>query len=149
ARDVTDEASLAEVTSELSDLAGAALEAGLAIARTEHPESADVRLAVIGMGKCGARELNYISDVDVIFVAEPREGVDETKALQAATRLAQGMMRACSLSTPEGALWEVDAARRPEGKAGTLVRTLASHLTYYRRWAKTCPSRPPHGAAAV
>lgn len=141
ARDVTGELSLSEVTAELSDLAGAALEAGLAIARSEHPESDSVRLAVIGMGKCGARELNYISDVDVIFVAEPREGadgiVDENKAIQLATRLAQGMMRACSTSTPEGSLWEVDAALRPEGKAGPLVRTLASHQAYYRRWAKT------------
>ncbi|MDH2424621.1 bifunctional [glutamine synthetase] adenylyltransferase/[glutamine synthetase]-adenylyl-L-tyrosine phosphorylase [Sphaerisporangium sp. TRM90804] len=137
ARDVTGQSTFGEVTSELSDLASAALEAGLAIARADHPEGADVRLAVIGMGKCGARELNYISDVDVVFVAEPRQGVDETKALQAGMRLAQGMMRACSASTPEGSLWEVDAALRPEGKAGPLVRTLASHLTYYRRWAKT------------
>ncbi|MFF5204832.1 bifunctional [glutamine synthetase] adenylyltransferase/[glutamine synthetase]-adenylyl-L-tyrosine phosphorylase [Streptosporangium sp. NPDC000396] len=141
ARDVTGAASLAEVTAELSDLAGAALEAGLAIARAAHPESDSVRLAVIGMGKCGARELNYISDVDVIFVAEPREGaggsVDEHAAIQIATRLAQGMMRACSASTPEGSLWEVDAGLRPEGKAGPLVRTLASHQAYYRRWAKT------------
>ncbi|WP_184757846.1 bifunctional [glutamine synthetase] adenylyltransferase/[glutamine synthetase]-adenylyl-L-tyrosine phosphorylase [Streptosporangium album] len=141
ARDITGAASPTEVTAELSELAGAALEAGLAIARAEHPESGSVRLAVIGMGKCGARELNYISDVDVVFVAEPREDaagtVDETKALQLATRLAQGMMRACSASTPEGSLWEVDAALRPEGKAGPLVRTLASHQAYYRRWAKT------------
>ncbi len=137
ARDVTGEVTLAEATAELSDLAAAALEAGLAIARAEHGQAEDVRLAVIGMGKCGGRELNYISDVDVIFVAEPRDGVDEGKLLAIATRLAQGMMRACSASTPEGALWEVDAALRPEGKAGPLVRTLASHLTYYRRWAKT------------
>ncbi|MFB9893677.1 bifunctional [glutamine synthetase] adenylyltransferase/[glutamine synthetase]-adenylyl-L-tyrosine phosphorylase [Planobispora takensis] len=141
ARDVIGEASLAEVTAELSALAGAALEAGLAVARSEHPEAAGVRLAVIGMGKCGARELNYISDVDVIFVAEPGEdageGADETQAVRLATRLAQGMMRACSATTPEGALWEVDAALRPEGKAGPLVRTLASHQAYYRRWAKT------------
>lgn len=141
ARDVTGVASLSAVTAELSDLAAAALEAGLAIARSEYPEAGSVRLAVIGMGKCGARELNYISDVDVIFVAEPREAadgsLDEHEAIKLATRLAQGMMRACSTSTPEGALWEVDAALRPEGKAGPLVRTLASHLAYYRRWAKT------------
>ncbi|MCG5212158.1 bifunctional [glutamine synthetase] adenylyltransferase/[glutamine synthetase]-adenylyl-L-tyrosine phosphorylase [Streptosporangium sp. KLBMP 9127] len=136
AGDATRAMTLGEVTAELSDLAGAALEAGLAIARAAG-ESEGVRLAVIGMGKCGARELNYISDVDVIFVAEPEEGVDETKALRTATRLAQAMMRACTTSTPEGALWEVDAALRPEGKSGPLVRTLASHLAYYRRWAKT------------
>lgn len=136
ARDLTGQATLSEVTAELSDLAGAALEAALAIARAE-VDAEDVRLAVIGMGKAGARELNYISDVDVIFVAEPRDGADETKALRAATRLAQTMMRACSAATSEGALWEVDAGLRPEGRNGPLVRTLASHLAYYGRWAKT------------
>ncbi|MER7129320.1 bifunctional [glutamine synthetase] adenylyltransferase/[glutamine synthetase]-adenylyl-L-tyrosine phosphorylase [Streptosporangium saharense] len=137
ARDVLGQASLAEVTSELSDLAGAALEAALAVARAEHPDPGAVRLAVIGMGKCGARELNYISDVDVVFVAEPREGTEESDAIRLATRLAQGMMQVCSAGTPEGALWEVDAALRPEGRSGPLVRTLASHRAYYRRWAKT------------
>ncbi|MEO3888998.1 bifunctional [glutamine synthetase] adenylyltransferase/[glutamine synthetase]-adenylyl-L-tyrosine phosphorylase [Nonomuraea sp. B5E05] len=136
ARDLTGQVTPAEVMAELSDLAGAALEAALAIARAE-VDAADVRLAVIGMGKCGARELNYISDVDVIFVAEPREGADEAKALRSATRLAQAMMRACTATTPEGSLWEVDAGLRPEGRSGPLVRTLASHLAYYRRWAKT------------
>ncbi|MEU8249484.1 bifunctional [glutamine synthetase] adenylyltransferase/[glutamine synthetase]-adenylyl-L-tyrosine phosphorylase [Nonomuraea sp. NPDC048916] len=136
ARDLTGQATLSEVTAELSDLAGAALEAALAIARAE-VDTDEVRLAVIGMGKAGARELNYISDVDVIFVAEPRDGADETKALRAATRLAQAMMRACTVATPEGSLWEVDAGLRPEGRSGPLVRTLASHLAYYRRWAKT------------
>ncbi|GLW21214.1 glutamate-ammonia-ligase adenylyltransferase [Microbispora amethystogenes] len=137
ARDVTGECTLAETAAALADLAAAALDAALAIARAEVADAGDVRLAVIGMGKCGARELNYISDVDVVFVAEPKEGVDETKALQIATRLAQGMMRACSASTREGALWEVDANLRPEGKMGPLVRSMESHLAYYRRWAKT------------
>ncbi|MFD0890621.1 bifunctional glutamine-synthetase adenylyltransferase/deadenyltransferase, partial [Streptosporangium algeriense] len=118
-------------------MAVAALEAALAVARAEHPDPGAVRLAVIGMGKCGARELNYISDVDVVFVAEPREGTEETEAVRLATRLAQGMMHVCSAGTPEGALWEVDAALRPEGRSGPLVRTLASHRAYYRRWAKT------------
>ncbi|MEV4394748.1 bifunctional [glutamine synthetase] adenylyltransferase/[glutamine synthetase]-adenylyl-L-tyrosine phosphorylase [Nonomuraea sp. NPDC049607] len=136
ARDLTGQATLAEVMAELSDLAAAALEAALAVARAEVDDS-EARLAVIGMGKCGARELNYISDVDVVFVAEPREGADETKALRSATRLAQAMMRACTAATQEGPLWEVDAGLRPEGRSGPLVRTLGSHLAYYRRWAKT------------
>ncbi|MEW9527835.1 bifunctional [glutamine synthetase] adenylyltransferase/[glutamine synthetase]-adenylyl-L-tyrosine phosphorylase [Microbispora sp. NPDC049125] len=135
--DVGGDASLAETAAALADLAAGALDAALAIARAETADAGGARLAVIGMGKCGGRELNYISDVDVIFVAEPREGVDETKALQTATRLAQGMMRACSASTSEGSLWEVDANLRPEGKMGPLVRTLDSHLAYYGRWAKT------------
>ncbi|WP_246006972.1 bifunctional [glutamine synthetase] adenylyltransferase/[glutamine synthetase]-adenylyl-L-tyrosine phosphorylase [Actinomadura pelletieri] len=142
-RDLVGAADVADVAAELADLAAAALEAGLAIARAEVPEHGSCRLAVIGMGKCGARELNYVSDVDVIFVAEPRDdgsggpGGSEEAALRAATRLAAAMMRACSATTAEGALWEVDAALRPEGKAGPLVRTLASHRAYYERWAKT------------
>jgi glutamate-ammonia-ligase adenylyltransferase len=89
------------------------------------------------MGKCGGRELNYVSDVDVIFVAEPLEGGDEEAALRTATRLASGVLRACGEATAEGSLWQVDAALRPEGKQGALVRTLASHIGYYERWAKT------------
>ena len=72
ARDVAASADLSTVTADLADLAGATLEAALAVARAEDPASAACcRLAVIGMGKCGARELNYVSDVDVVFVAEP------------------------------------------------------------------------------
>ncbi len=122
----------------LADLAGAALSAALVIAEEEHPEAAgQARLAVMAMGKCGGRELNYVSDVDVIFAAEPRDGVAEEEAMAAATQLASTLMRACSASTGEGTLWPVDPALRPEGKQGQLVRTVASHRQYYQRWAKT------------
>jgi glutamate-ammonia-ligase adenylyltransferase len=141
ARDLTGAASLDEVAAELADLAAAVLEAALAIARSQLPAgSAACRLAVIAMGKGGARELNYASDVDVIFVAEPAAGAEpgsETAALRTATQLAAGLIRACSQSTPEGALFPVDPNLRPEGRDGPLVRTLASHLAYYQRWAKT------------
>ncbi|MDN3353272.1 bifunctional [glutamine synthetase] adenylyltransferase/[glutamine synthetase]-adenylyl-L-tyrosine phosphorylase [Actinomadura sp. DC4] len=137
-RDLAHEIGVEDVAAELADLAAAALEAGLAIARTDLGEKAGLcRLAVIGMGKCGGRELNYVSDVDVVFVAEPMPGQDEDAALRAAAKLASGMMRACSETTSEGSLWEVDAALRPEGRSGPLVRTLASHQAYYERWAKT------------
>ena len=57
------------MAAELADIAGAVLEAALAIARAElPPQAAPPPFAVIAMGKCGARELNYASDVDVIFV---------------------------------------------------------------------------------
>ena len=124
----------------LADLAAAALEAALVIARDEVGQGADAcRFAVIGMGKCGGGELNYVSDVDVIFVAEPASGevADERVALTVATQLATVLIRVCSASTAEGTLWPVDAALRPEGKHGPLVRTVASHLQYYERWAKT------------
>lgn len=137
-RDLSGFAPMQAVATWLSDLADATLEAALAIARADVGESAfTCRLAIIGMGKCGGRELNYISDVDVIFVAEAEEGIDETDALRAATHLAASLMRACSSVTTEGSIWEVDAALRPEGKQGALVRTLRSHVGYYERWAST------------
>lgn len=138
AHDIADEATVDTVGAELADLAAATLEAALAVARAElPPDAAPCRLAIIGMGKCGGYELNYVSDVDVIFVAESVEGAEEGPALRSATQLAAGLMRACSSATREGTIWPVDAALRPEGKAGPLVRTLASHLAYYERWAKT------------
>lgn len=137
-RDLVHGARVDDIAEELADLADAALEAGLAIARAELPDDAPpCRLAIIAMGKCGGRELNYVSDVDVIFVAEAPEGEDEEAALRTGQRLAAGVLRACGEPTAEGALWQVDAALRPEGKQGALVRTLASHVGYYERWAKT------------
>lgn len=126
------------VSRALADLAIAALRGALAVAAEQHPQAAQrCRLAVIGMGKCGGGELNYVSDVDVIFVAEPPPGTDEDEALAAATQLATTLMRACSANTGEGTLWPVDVGLRPEGKQGPLVRTVASHRQYYERWAKT------------
>jgi glutamate-ammonia-ligase adenylyltransferase len=122
----------------LADLAAAALETALAIARADQPDQGSAaRLAVLGMGKTGGRELNYISDVDVIYVVEPADGATEAEAVAVGTRLATALARACSGASGEPALWEVDAALRPEGKQGPLVRTLDSHVAYYRRWAKT------------
>ncbi|QNE77796.1 bifunctional [glutamine synthetase] adenylyltransferase/[glutamine synthetase]-adenylyl-L-tyrosine phosphorylase [Streptomyces finlayi] len=138
ARDVCGTIDVAETAAELADLATATLRAALAIARTATPADAALcRVAVIAMGKCGGHELNYVSDVDVIFVAEPADGVEESMAVPAATRLAAHMMRICSDTTGEGTIWPVDANLRPEGRNGPLVRTLSSHLAYYQRWAKT------------
>ena len=132
----------------LADIATAALEAGLVIARRElfftsefglftQEEVMATRLAVIGMGKGGAGELNYISDVDVIFVAESADPeLENTRMLEIATKLATRMMRAMDSTNQEPALWQVDANLRPEGKAGALVRTLDSHASYFSRWAE-------------
>lgn len=139
ARDLTDARPtdlLPRVCEQLADLAGAALEAALAVARAELAPPAPgaggaepCRLAVIGMGKCGARELNYVSDVDVIFITA--DGDDPALA----TRLAR---RTCALIAGPGSeppLWEVDTALRPDGKSGPLVRSLGSARSYYDRWA--------------
>ena len=148
AADLASELDLEAVTEALADLAGFVLRAGLAVARASlGADAVGCRLAIIAMGKAGGRELNYVSDVDVVFVAEPVEpvepveqaagrdaaaGADESAALASATRLAAETIRICGQ-----AAWEVDAALRPEGKSGALVRTLASHDAYYRRWAST------------
>jgi len=138
ARDLTGVATVDVVGEELADIAAAVLEAALAVARAELPPgAAPCRLAVVAMGKCGGRELNYASDVDVIFVAEPVKDEDETAALSTASRLAAGLIGVCARSTPEGSIFPVDPNLRPEGRAGPLVRTLTSHLAYYERWAKT------------
>ncbi|SFS19012.1 glutamate-ammonia-ligase adenylyltransferase [Agrococcus baldri] len=136
------------VSAALADLASAALEAGIAIARAVARERfgtvADrVQLAVIGMGKTGARELNYLSDVDVIWVhgvaagAEGDDELDESRVTQIATLLARETTAACEQYQAAPPLWEVDANLRPEGKDGALTRTLASHVAYYERWAKS------------
>ncbi|SFP32690.1 glutamate-ammonia-ligase adenylyltransferase [Geodermatophilus dictyosporus] len=133
-RDLGEGLSAEDVAAELADAAAAVLSGALAIAVAEQPgNAAPCRLAVIALGKTGGRELNYVSDVDVVFVAEPVDPTDpEAPALQSATRVAAALMRIC-----HEAAWEVDAALRPEGKAGALVRTLANHAAYYRQWAST------------
>ena len=136
-RDLTGDLDLREVTELLADLAGYLLQAALAVAAAELPaEAPPCRLAIVAMGKAGGRELNYLSDVDVVFVAEPgdRDGelIDADRSLATAATLAGETMRLC-----HSVAWEVDAGLRPEGKNGPLVRTLASHEAYYRRWAST------------
>ena len=145
ARDLTSEdplAELPEVAGELADLADATVEAALALARGEVPGWPNVRLAVIALGKTGGQELNYVSDVDVLYVAEP--ALDDAgepvcgsaEAITVATKLAGALARVCSAHTAAGTIWPIDAALRPEGKNGPLVRSLASHQAYYEKWAK-------------
>ncbi|WP_226337074.1 bifunctional [glutamine synthetase] adenylyltransferase/[glutamine synthetase]-adenylyl-L-tyrosine phosphorylase [Arthrobacter sp. UM1] len=137
------------VARDLADLASAAFSGALAIAREQARERYgdavdDVRLAFIGMGKCGARELNYISDVDVMYVVEAAsgsEGAAESEGRDSSWLTTIGSFLATRLghvlhSTGiEPGLWEVDANLRPEGKDGALVRTLDSYRTYYEKWA--------------
>lgn len=127
------------VAAALSSLADAALEAAIAVGRATllaggtapnvSEEALDgLRFAVVAMGKCGAEELNVVSDVDVMFIAEGDE--------RAATALAREVMRAIHHPSLELPLWQVDANLRPEGRQGPLVRTLSSMMNYYERWAK-------------
>ncbi len=130
------------VAAELADLADATVETALALARGETPGWETCRLGVLALGKAGARELNYVSDVDVVYVAEPALDaageplVSADRAVAVAARLAGALARICSANTAAGTIWQVDANLRPEGKNGPLVRTLASHRAYYATWAK-------------
>jgi glutamate-ammonia-ligase adenylyltransferase len=100
------------VATALSDLADATLEAALAMGRAKvGPNGLKTRLAVIGLGKCGAQELNYVSDVDVLYVAEPRLDADGTpmisseQAVSVATRMAAELTRVGSAYTAAGTIW--------------------------------------------
>jgi glutamate-ammonia-ligase adenylyltransferase len=156
ARDLAHAQGVDDTAAELSDLAAGTLDAALAVARTRvGDDHGSARLAVVAMGKCGGHELNYVSDVDVVFVFAPDDGVEEATATRVATRLASNLMQVCSDHTAEGTIWPVDAALRPEGTQGPLVRTVASHRGYYERWAKTwefqalLKARPVAGDAAL
>ena len=127
----------------MAELADAALDAALLVARAAvGPQADEVALAVIAMGKTGAYELNYISDVDVVYVVGQAqhsqtvgEPLSEEFLVDVGTRLATELAHVVSATAPEPPLWPLDTALRPEGKDGALVRTLDSHLAYYRRWA--------------
>src|SRR5690625_5049334 len=104
----------------LSDLATATLEAALAVSRAEaqtrHEHTDDVELTVVAMGKCGARELNYFSDVDVIFVHDLVEDsmLSPEAAADIAVDLAAGISTVITQPAREAGLWEVDTNLRPE-----------------------------------
>jgi glutamate-ammonia-ligase adenylyltransferase len=107
------------------------------------------------MGKLGGDELNYVSDIDVLFCHEPVAGAEPEAAARAAERVARGVLRGLSAVTPEGTCFEVDANLRPEGRNGPLSRTLGSFLAYWDRWAQPwelqalIKVRPAAGDAAL
>lgn len=124
---------LQQATEMLTQLADAALEAGLAVARRELDPEAKVNLVILAMGKTGARELNYISDVDVVYLLDDD---DSSENVGLATEMVSRLTAVLSAPSSEPPLWQVDAGLRPEGKAGALVRTVSSAIEYYKRWAE-------------
>jgi glutamate-ammonia-ligase adenylyltransferase len=136
-RDLAGRVPVDQVAAELATLADACLEAALVVATAESGyQEPPMRLAVLGMGKLGGGELNYVSDVDVLFCHEPLPGAEAEAAARAAERVARGIMRGLSAVTAEGTCFEVDANLRPEGRNGPLSRTLGSYLAYWDRWAQ-------------
>jgi glutamate-ammonia-ligase adenylyltransferase len=123
ARDLLGVADLPTVGRELAALAQVALRAALDLVRPTLP------FAVVAMGKLGGRELNYASDIDVLFV---HEGLTEE-----AERTARALLAVMTTATVDGIVFRTDANLRPEGRAGRLSRTLASYASYYAEWAQT------------
>jgi glutamate-ammonia-ligase adenylyltransferase len=121
----------------LTDIAVATLQAGLDVALRAHADETGgdvpVDLAIIGMGRLGGGEMGFGSDADVLFVHQPRDGADESKAAAAANAIATTLRRLLGEPAPDPA-FEIDADLRPEGKKGALVRSLDAFREYYERW---------------
>jgi glutamate-ammonia-ligase adenylyltransferase len=116
ARDLLGHDDLVATTLALSSAASAAVESALAIHGL-----GGAAVAVVGMGKLGAEELNFASDVDLVLVAEDPAAVD------GGLRRAIDALRGCV---------RVDLGLRPGGRDGALVRTVASYRAHWDRWAE-------------
>lgn len=120
-QDLVEDADVELVTAMLSRLADASV-AGAAAGLTVHRH-----FAVVALGKLGGSELNYSSDIDLVFV-RPDTATDQVGA----DRVARQLVRLLARQTPRGHLYRVDMRLRPEGGAGALTRTVTSCMQYYR-----------------
>jgi glutamate-ammonia-ligase adenylyltransferase len=175
ARDLSRLADLPEVTGDLSALASAAIEGAVRFARRQVAARFGAPLVeadggvrrecgfvVMGMGKLGAFELNFSSDVDLIFLYDTdrgtTEGGAEGKPLtlhQFFVRLSEQVARIVSEVTEDGFVFRVDLRLRPEGTRGDLANSLRSAEIYYESWGQTweraamIKARPVAGDVAV
>jgi len=161
ARDLNGLATLEEVTGELSGLAAASLqvayevcrrclerEYGLPLAESENgPREAE--MTVIGMGKLGGNELNFSSDIDIIYFYESARG--ETSGLENGAggrtgvvslhvffnKLGEMISKALSQVTGDGFVFRVDVGLRPEGKSGDMAISVRSAEIYYESWGQS------------
>jgi len=163
ARDLARLATTVEIIAEISRVADVCLDTVLQVcwrrltARLGTPYHLDAAqrwratsFCVLGLGKLGGQELNYSSDVDVMFVYEaegavfrqpPRSAAASTSGAlsnhQFFKRLAEALIAEVSRATPEGALFRIDLRLRPEGNDGPLARSLESCENYYAQWGQT------------
>ena len=145
-RDLLKVADVETTTLELSNLAEAALQHGYEIGRDQimkpkfgtplnEEGTAPCRFAIIGMGKLGGYELNFSSDIDLIFVysddARTDMGNDNSEYF---SRFCEFIIKAMSEITPEGYVFRVDIRLRPESSAGVIIRSMESYESYYEGW---------------
>jgi len=156
-----------EVCAELTAIAEATLQVAFDVVerrmRERHgvPRDADgapARMAVLGLGKLGGRELGYAADLDVVFVYEgdgDSDGPRPLSAVEYMTRLAQRLVSALHARTPRGRLYELDARLRPSGSKGLLVSSFAGWTRYHdgeaRQWERQAliKLRPVAGDATL
>lgn len=177
ARDLGRLSNVSEITQELSDVADVCLDTVWRICRQQlverfgepwHQDAGGnwqrTEFCVLGMGKLGGQELNYSSDVDVLFVyseegdvfkgASPTSsGVSQARAEtrrrdagaprsvmsnhQFFTRLGEAFVAEISRISGDGMLYRIDLRLRPEGDAGPLCRSLGGYENYYAQWGQT------------
>jgi glutamate-ammonia-ligase adenylyltransferase len=165
--DIVRDRPLEEVTRAVSQSAEVAVEVAVShslrqmTSRYGEPLAANdmpARLTVIGFGKLGGEELNYSSDIDLMFVHDAEgetRGRRPTAAGEFYGRVVSEVVRLLSAHTPDGQAYRVDLRLRPEGQRGPLSRTLASTLSYYdamgRTWERQAliKARPIAGDAAL
>jgi glutamate-ammonia-ligase adenylyltransferase len=166
ARDLARFGSVPQIVEEISNVADVCLQAVYEVtlqrltekfgnpydfdpAREDWGESS---FCVLGMGKLGGQELNYSSDIDVLFVysgdgesfkripGKKRKGAKEPRGFpnhQFFAKLTEAIIAECTRMTGEGFLFRIDMRLRPEGKTAPLARSIASYETYYAQWGQT------------
>lgn len=153
-RDCLQFATVSETIEELSNLADAVLERTVQhcyqplLARYGKPRQIDDRgrlnnaeFVIIGMGKLGSRELNYSSDIDLIFIysadGDTDGGSESIPNKLFFIKLAEAIVKIVSTPFGEGAVFRVDMRLRPRGREGALVVSLAEAIRYYQKEAQT------------
>lgn len=180
ARDLNGLAPLEEVMRELSDLAAASLQVacevcrdclihdhGVPLVQANGADEHEAEMTVIGMGKLGGRELNFSSDIDIIYFYESDKG--ETTGIDNGTGCKKGVIslhaffnklgemvsKALSQVTEDGFVFRVDVGLRPEGKSGDMAVSLRSAEVYYESWGQSwertamLKARPVAGSLAL
>jgi len=163
ARDLGRFGTVAEVTEEISNVADVCLQTVYEVSLRQLTEKlgrpyaldpateiwVESSFCVLGMGKLGGQELNYSSDIDVLFVYSGEGETFKSKPAKKAklqrgtpnhqfyAKLAEAMIAECTRMTAEGFLFRVDMRLRPEGKTAPLARSLASYENYYAQWGQT------------
>ncbi len=153
-RDLLGRADLSETVTELSFLAEVCLQAawrwcdaglrrkhGAPRVAQEDGTTVPAGFAVIGMGKLGGRELNFSSDIDLIYVytadgETDGEGDARTTNHQYFVKLAERLSAAIGRTTEDGFVFRVDLRLRPEGRRGPLAQSLGGYEIYYESWGQ-------------